>query len=35
VNRLFLMSVILQVDGPHFHSTGTAGRGQVRETGSP
>lgn len=29
VNRLFLISVILQVDGPHFHSTGTAVRGQV------
>lgn len=24
VNRLFLMSVILRADGPHFHSGGTA-----------
>ena len=26
------MSVILQVDGPHFHSNGTAGRRQVSFT---
>lgn len=33
MNLLFLMSVILQVDGLHCHSAGTAGRGQVTESG--
>jgi hypothetical protein len=34
VNLLFLMSVILQVDGLRCHYAGTAGRGQVTCSGS-